>query len=63
MAKYKIMHAVVGVTITKTGDHIVTGPSFIRSVHDTREEAYAARVEMDDSVESFISPELLNETR
>ena len=58
MDKYKIIHAVVGVAITKHGDRIVTGPSFIRSVHDTREEAYAARVEIDDSVESFIAPNL-----
>ena len=58
MVKYKFLHAVVGITVTKSGDRIVTGPSFIRSVHDTREEASAARVEMDDSLHSFITPEL-----
>ena len=58
MVKYKIMHAVVGVTVTESGDRIVTGPSFVRSVHDTQEEAYAARVKRSDRVESFITPEI-----
>lgn len=57
MDKYKIMYAVVGITITKTGDRITTGPSFLRSVHDTSEEAYAARVEMNDCIERFITNE------
>lgn len=57
MAEYKIMYAVVGITTTKVGDQITSGPSFIRSVHSTSKEAYSARVEMDDRVESFITKE------
>lgn len=62
MVKYKIMHAVIGTSWRVKGrDSDPTTEYFIRSVHETREAAYAARLP-EDSVESFIAPEI-SETR
>ena len=58
MAKYKIMYAVVATAWRIVGrDAEPTTDYFIRSVHDTSEAAYAARMP-EDSIQSFITPEL-----
>ena len=58
MAKYKIMYAVVATAWRIVGrDADPTTDYFIRSVHDTSEAAYAARLP-EDSVQSFITQEL-----